>query len=231
LARELRLLVAPVRRPVRGPRRLAVTPGLLDVSSTGPLRVVDWSTLWAGPWAAGRLAADGAEVDRIEHPARRDGYRLGSRAYRRFNLAKRLHLLDLATAEGHRSASWLMESADVVISGHTPRVLPGFGFDDDWLTACGPRLLVELVAYEPPCQDQPGLGEHGAAMAGLLWRPGRPYPALPWADPLLGAQALLAVGAWCAGGRPRGARVRLTLEGAARLAARPGSRKIWGGNR
>lgn len=219
-ARELRLLVAPVRRPARSLTSPAITPGCLKTNAWGPIRVVDWSTLWAGPWAAGRLAAEGAEVDRIEHPTRRDGYPAGSPAYRRFNQGKQLHLIDLATSGGRNRATKLLESADVVISGHTPRVLANFGFDDDWLATQGPRLLVELVAYEPPLQDHPGLGEHGAAMAGLLWRRGRPSPALPWADPLLGAQSLLAIQAWIAAGRPSGARVRLTLEGAASLAVR-----------
>jgi hypothetical protein len=219
-ASELRLLVAPVRRFPRPASPLSLSPGYGALDAQSAISVVDWSSLWAGPWAAGRLAAEGANVDRIEHPVRRDGYSPRSAAYRRFNHGKRLHLLDLGTAEGHARATRLLEEADVVISGHTPRVLPSFGFNADWLAARGPRLLVELVAYEPPRHDHPGLGEQGSAVAGLLWRRGRPYPPIPWADPLLGAQTLLAVQAWKTAGRPRGARVRLSLEGAASLAAR-----------
>jgi hypothetical protein len=98
----------------------------------------------------------------------------------------------------------------------TPRALRSLGFDDEWRSDHAPRLLhIELVAFEEPWADAPGLGEHASAEAGLLWGGGTPYP---WADPLLGALALLLARVWLACDCARGGRVRLSLERAASLA-------------
>jgi CoA-transferase family III len=236
-AREARLLVGAVRRPALGAGALgsrrttrALSAGTLEHS---PLaggrrlgrrpRVVDWTVLWAGPWAAQEVRRSGADVERIEHPRRRDGLLAwpdGQAWWRRLNGGKRLSLLD-GRRDGDRARlERSLADADVLLTSMTPRALRTLGFGDDWRAEHAPHLLhVELVAFEPPWGDAPGLGEHAAAEAGLLWngddRPCAPYP---WADPLLGALALLTARAWLASGHARGGRVRLSLERAASLA-------------
>lgn len=222
LARELRLLAAPVcerggsgwqvRRTGRQGTRSA---------RPGPLRVLDWSSLWAGPWACMDLAAAGAEVVRIEHPGRRDGYLAADPAFwTALNAGKALVLADAATPSGRRQISEALRWADIVVSGHSLRVLPQLGFDEVWFQRRAPEAsLVELVAFAPPHETLPGLGEQAAAMAGLLWRGRqRPHSPRPWADPLAAALCSLLITAWEVGGRPGGARLRVSLEGSAGLA-------------
>jgi crotonobetainyl-CoA:carnitine CoA-transferase CaiB-like acyl-CoA transferase len=183
--------------------------------------VVDWTPLIAGPSACAALAEAGAEVVRIEHPGRPDGLRSGDPAlWDRLNGAKRLLLADAATPAGRRAVAEALRWADLVVSGNSLRVLPQLGFTDDWFRERAPRAaLFELVAYLPPDEDQPGLGEHAAAVAGLLWSRGaRPRPPRPWADPLAGALCALLATAWEYARRPAGARLRVSLEGAAGLA-------------
>ncbi len=229
-AADCRLLVAPVRERPRKEARGAVgshrrlKPRLALVpSDRRPLGVVDWTSLWAGPWATGRLADDGARTVRIEAPSRRDGL-LGSvagrRLWERWNGEKDLLLADARSAAGREAIARAIASSDVLVSAHTPRVLPQLGFDAARLARFAPRLLhVALVAYEPPYEYAPGLGEHGAAVSGLLWG-GTDQSAValaPLADPLLGALVLTVVRAWVVGGRPPGITVRLSLEAAAAL--------------
>ncbi|HEY7200214.1 MAG TPA: CoA transferase, partial [Candidatus Dormibacteraeota bacterium] len=170
------------------------------------------------------LAAGGAEVVRIEHPDRPDGLRRGDPAlWRRLNGAKRLLVADAATEAGRREVAEALRWADLVVSGHSPRVLPQLGFTPAWFRDRAPRAaLLELVAYLPPHEGLPGLGEHAAAVAGLLWAGARrPRPPWPWADPLAGALCAALALAWDAVGGPSGARLRVSLEGAARLALAP----------
>ena len=226
-ARVAQLLVAPIRPP----RRRAASPWWTDATADGgsaapsgdSARVVDWTVLWAGPWATEELRRGGAEVLRVEHPRRRDGLlrsEPGAAWWEQLNGRKTLELLDAREPEERRRLEESLARADVLVTSMTPRALASLGFTDEWREAHAPGLLhVELVAFEDPWADLPGLGELPAAEAGLLWRagetPARPYS---WPDPLLGASALLLTRAWLASSRRRGGRVRISLERAAALA-------------
>lgn len=218
-AREARLLVAPVRARRRVSSRLAEL-GQADSWSSRSRTVVDWTNLWAGPWATGQLAGD-RDVIRVELPGRRDGLlatRRGRIRWRRWNGSKRLVLLDARRTPDRDRLGELIGSADVLVFGQSGRVLPQLGFDDSWFARHAPHVFrLSLTAYDDPYSDLPGLGEHAAALSGLLWRGpiSRPAPPYPWADPLLGAWALLVLRARDAGGRPAGGHIRLSLEGAA----------------
>jgi hypothetical protein len=224
-ARVARLLVAAVRPPRPA---ASAAPPVFDGRRprAGRLRVVDWTVLWAGPWAAGELARSGAEVLRVEHPRRRDGllnHPAGRDWWEEMNGGKELALLDARDQADRARLREAVAGADVLLTSMTPRALASLGFDDAWRREHAPGLLhVELVAFDEPAQDLPGLGEHAAAEAGLLWH-GADVPAAPysWPDPLLGAAALLLVRSWRADRARRGGRVRLSLERAASLAFTP----------
>ena len=225
-ARQARLLVASVERPPAAPAPIALGTGSLGGAVGEPRRrsrVIDWSVLWAGPWAAGQLRRSGSLVQRIEHPRRRDGLLAsddGRRWWGALNHGKRTRLLDARHPRDRRRLENAIRDADVLITSMTPRALSSLGFDDGWRSDHAPHLLhIELVAFEEPWADAPGLGEHAAAQAGLLWQDGAPpAPLHPWADPLLGASALTLSRIWLAGAPRRGGRVRLSLERAASLA-------------
>ena len=225
-ARQARLLVASVERPPPAPVRVALGTGSLGGAAREARRrsrVIDWSVLWAGPWAAGQLRRSGSLVQRIEHPRRRDGllaFDDGRRWWRALNHGKRTRLLDARLPRDRRRLERAIGDADVLITSMTPRALSSLGFDDGWRSDYAAHVLhIELVAFEEPWADAPGLGEHAAAQAGLLWQDGAPpAPLHPWADPLLGASALALSRIWLASAPRRGGRVRLSLERAASLA-------------
>jgi hypothetical protein len=232
-AAEARLLVTPVRvapRVCRPRMRVLQRHGGMSRTS-GPARIVDWTNLWAGPWATGALARDGADVVRIEAPSRRDGYHGGER-WDRWNGAKRLLVADARDTRSREAIGAEISRADVLVSGHTPRVLPQLGFDDAWFRREAPGVFrLSLVAFEEPFTDAPGLGEHAAALSGLLTRRegASPAPPYPWADPLLGAWALLVLRAHAWAGHPAGGHIRLSLESAAARAAIAPGRAPGGG--
>src|SRR5262249_21707049 len=157
----------------------------------------------------------GAEVTRIEAPERRDGLTrtaAGRGAWARFNAAKRLVMADARRPDGRPTIGEAIATADVLVTRPTPPLLPQPRFDAALFANHAPRLLrLELVAYEPPYAHLPGLGEQAAALAGLL---GEATAPRPWADPLLGAWALLVIQAWRSGAAGP-AVVRLSLEAAA----------------
>ena len=227
--RLARLLIAPVRPPRRTTLGLSPWSGIPAGATTASRRpgwrprIVDWSVLWAGPWATGRLRRSGSLVCRVEHPRRPDGllgWPEGRRWWRTLNERKRLVSLDARRGCDRDRLAREIAGADILVTSMTPRALRGLGFDDAWRREHAPELLhVELVAFEEPWSDAPGLGEHAAAQAGLLWREGSsPAAPLPWADPLLGALALTVVQAWLASPAQPSGRVRLSLEAAASLA-------------
>jgi crotonobetainyl-CoA:carnitine CoA-transferase CaiB-like acyl-CoA transferase len=223
-ARMARLLVGSVE-PAAASSGLELGSGAL----TGPRRaarhrprVVDWTVLWAGPWAAQHLRRSGTLVERIEHPRRRDGllsWPEGRRWWRRLNSRKRVTWLDARVERDRARLGAAIGDAEILLTSMTPRARASLGFDDCWRCEHAPGLLhLELVAFEEPWSDAPGLGEHAAAMAGLLWRAdGPPATPYPWADPLLGASALALGRIWLSSERRPGGRVRLTLERAAAL--------------
>jgi hypothetical protein len=226
-AREARLLVAPVQAASRsgwlGPRLARLGRGA-GYDSSRRLRVIDWAPLWAGPWAAGKLAARGADVVRIESPHLRDGFsrtKAGRERWLRWNGQKRLLLADATTIAGFEAIAVEIERADLLISGYSARVLPQLGFDHRWFVLHAPRLFhISLCAYAPPWSHLPGLGDQAAAVAGLLWRgpTRRPAPPYPWADPILAAWTFLVSQAWVVGEGPAGS-LSVSLETAARRAA------------
>ena len=225
-ARLARLLVGSVEPPPSRPVPFALGHGTVGGDPGWRRRrprVVDWSVLWAGPWAARQLACSGALVQRVEHPRRRDGllgWDEGRRWWRRLNGHKRLTLLDARVPRDRARLEDAIGDADILVTSMTPRALHALGFDDHWRAERAPgQLHIELVAFDAPWADAPGLGEHAAAEAGLLWRDGeRPAPPYPWADPLLGASALALSQVWLASRSRPGGRVRLTLRQAAGLA-------------
>src|SRR5581483_12423784 len=210
--RLARMLIAPVRPPRDQAPELALAGAMIGGGPEHRRRpkIVDWSVLWAGPWATGQLRRSGPLVCRVEHPRRPDGllgWPSGRRAWRQLNQCKRLVALDARNPRDRQRLAGEIAAADILVTSMTPRALAGLGFGDAWRRECRPGLLhVELIAFEDPWSDAPGLGEHAAAQAGLLWREGRaPARPYPWADPLLGVAALAVCEAWLASSaRPGG---------------------------
>ncbi|MDO5626497.1 MAG: CaiB/BaiF CoA-transferase family protein [Pseudomonadota bacterium] len=152
------------------------------------LRVLDLSRVLAGPLAAQVLGDLGAEVIKVEHPARGDdtrdwGVRTGETNSAYFNSMNRNKLsitLDLQQPEGQRLARELALQSDVLIQnfkfGGTARM--GLGYDT--LAAANPGLVYcSITGYDPtgPEAARPGYdlvvqGETG--LMGLNGEEGQP---------------------------------------------------------
>ena len=103
------------------------------------IRVVEITTAWVGPGCCGILASMGAEVIKLENPARPDFWRRvspfaeakqgvnRSGAFALLNRGKKDCLLDLKTAEGVDIAKRLVKISDLVISNFSPRVMSDLG--------------------------------------------------------------------------------------------------------
>ncbi|HEX4852587.1 CoA transferase, partial [Arenimonas sp.] len=79
-------------------------------------RVLDLSSLWAGPLCGQLLRRLGADVVKLESPQRPDGARQGPPAfYDRLNHGKRSVALDPRTPAGHARWQALFAAADIVI--------------------------------------------------------------------------------------------------------------------
>ncbi len=112
------------------------------------IRVIDFSTLVAGPWC-GRLLADcGAEVIKIEAAGEGDVLRHStpvpggiSRTFAHFNCGKQCIALDLKAPAGVEIARRLIATADVLIENFRPGVMARLGLGADALRAQNPRLV------------------------------------------------------------------------------------------
>jgi crotonobetainyl-CoA:carnitine CoA-transferase CaiB-like acyl-CoA transferase len=154
------------------------------------VRVVDLTAWWAGPSAAGTLAALGADVIHVESISRPDGMRMSggmfigrpqwwelSAFFLQANTNKRGLTLDLAKPEGRSLVLRLIETADVVIENFTPRVLESFDLGWDVIHATNPRaILVRMPAFglDGPWRDRPGFAQTMEQVTGLAWLTGYP---------------------------------------------------------
>jgi len=169
-----------------------------------PPRVVDLSSLWAGPLCARLLADRGAQVVKVESVARPDGARRGPAAfYDRLHAGTASVALDLATATGRAALADLVAGADVVIEASRPRALAQLGVDALAALRAGPRVWVSITGHGRGV-DRVAFGDDAAAAGGLVADDGRGpcFVADAVADPLTGVAAAAAVvAALAAGGR------------------------------
>lgn len=173
------------------------------------LRVLDLSTLWAGPLCGRLLAIGGADVVKVEHPGRVDGARRGAATFfDALNGDKQALALDPTQPSGRALLTRLVERADVVIESARPRALAQLGIDAAGLVAAHPGLTwVSITGYgrRPPADAWVAFGDDAAVAAGLVDDDdaGRPrFCGDAIADPLTGMHAAVAAlaGAHVGGG-------------------------------
>jgi crotonobetainyl-CoA:carnitine CoA-transferase CaiB-like acyl-CoA transferase len=136
--------------------------------SAGPLRgvrVIDLSTIVAGPMATQIMADQGADVIKVEAPPRGDGTRhLGpcrngyGAAFHIYNRGKRSIVLDLKTADGMAALRRLITRADVLLHNYRPKVTARLGIDYASLASEHPDLIYVAISgfgEEGPLADRP----------------------------------------------------------------------------
>jgi len=166
----------------------------VNVPLSGPLsgvRVLDISTLFAGPLAATFLGDFGADVVKIEHPTKPDAARGHGPAKNGVNLwwktlgrNKRTVTLDLGQREGAEILLRLVAETDVLIENFRPGTLERWGLGPDRLLTANPKLVIARVTafgQFGPYSHRPGFGSLAEAMSGFAALTGEPDapPTLP----------------------------------------------------
>lgn len=162
--------------------------------SAAPLagvRVLDISTLFAGPLAATFLGDFGADVIKVEHPTKPDAARGHGPAKSGVNLwwktlgrNKRTVTINLGSPDGAALLLRLVADADVVIENFRPGTLERWGLGPEQLHEANPRLVIARVTafgQTGPYSSRPGFGSLAEAMSGFAALTGEPDgpPTLP----------------------------------------------------
>ena len=135
------------------------------------VRVVDLSSLWAGPLCGHLLQRMGADVIKVESTARPDGARAGPPAF--FDLlngGKASVALDFASRRGREQLRALISGADIVIEASRPRALRQLGIDAEEFVAANPGLTwLSITAHgrDPARENWIGYGDDAGVAAGL----------------------------------------------------------------
>lgn len=156
-------------------------------------RVVDLSSLWAGPLCANVLGLAGAHVVKVESTARPDGARRGPAAF--YDLLHAGHdsvAVDFRTDDGCSSLRRLLAGADVIIEASRPRALVQMGLAHRHLRDAGwDGVWLSITAYgaEGEAAMRIGYGDDAAAASGLVVEQGGELPVFcadAIADPATG---------------------------------------------
>jgi crotonobetainyl-CoA:carnitine CoA-transferase CaiB-like acyl-CoA transferase len=144
--------------------------------------VLDLSRVRAGPTCARQLADWGANVIKIEAPARLEqGDPIGGPRhagdFQNLHRNKRSITLDLKNPHGRDALLRLVKTADVVIENFRPDVKTRLGIDYENLRAINPRIIyASISAYGQtgPYRERPGFDQIAQGMGGLMSITGLP---------------------------------------------------------
>ena len=156
------------------------------------LRVIDVSTVVAGPNCARYLADFGADVIKVERPDGGDSARAmgfphpdgDSLFFKLLNRGKRNIALDLKDPQDRATMKHLCASADVLVENFRPGTLERLGLAPDELMAANARLVITRVTgfgQDGPYAHRAGFATLAEAMSGFAALNGEPDgpPLLP----------------------------------------------------
>lgn len=177
---------------------LPQAPGALE-----GLRVLDLSTVVAGPVIARNLGDHGAEVLKVEHPvhgdaARQMGWQVQGHSlwWKALSRNKRPITLDLSTERGAELCLRLARASDVLVESFRPGTLERWGLGPEELHETNPDLIIVRVSgfgQSGPYAGRPGFGTLAEALSGWAGAQGE-----EGGPPQLPSSALAdeAAGAW-----------------------------------
>ncbi|QGG40918.1 CoA transferase [Aeromicrobium yanjiei] len=172
------------------------------------VRVLDVSTILAGPLCCQILGDFGADVVKIEHPVHGDNMRGHGASkdgvplwWKEISRNKRAVALDLKAPGGAEVFRRLAAEVDIVVENFRPGTLERWGLGPDVLLADNPGLvLARLTGFGQtgPYAGRPGFGTLAEAMSGFADATGEAdgpptLPAFGLADSICGIAASSAV--------------------------------------
>ena len=165
------------------------------------LKVIDLTSMWAGPLCTELLARGGASVIKIEPSSRPDGLRYGdgddgsgnAPMFVELNRSKEFADIDLRYCSEGGEFHQLVRSADLVVTSLSPRANENLGITCEKLTSINPDIAVLSItafASHSPESDWVAYGTGVHAASGLGWHLGEPLtPAFSYLDPIAGLEA------------------------------------------
>jgi crotonobetainyl-CoA:carnitine CoA-transferase CaiB-like acyl-CoA transferase len=176
-----------------GAPKQAVTPPHLPLEG---VRVLDLTQIWAGPRAVKVLTDYGADVIKVESPARTDG----TRGYARFRALtngdpgserafyqgtqfEQLHrgqrslVVDLRSESGKQAFDELIAASDIIVANFSYGVLARLGLDWAQLATLNPRaILLSMTAFgdSGPERDYVAYGVTQEELSGIYSLTGYP---------------------------------------------------------
>ncbi len=172
----------------------------MNSNSSGPLRgvrILDISTVVAGPWACTLLADLGADVLKIEIPGVGDSLRALPPHkndvplwWKVANRNKRGITLDLRAQEGREILGQMLPDFDVLVENFRPGTLDKWSITREWIHSINPAMdILRMTGYGQtgPYSHRPGFARVFEAMSGftnLCGESGRPplHLGFPVAD-------------------------------------------------
>jgi crotonobetainyl-CoA:carnitine CoA-transferase CaiB-like acyl-CoA transferase len=186
-------------------------PGRPNQARSSPLadlRVIDMSTVLAGPNCARYLADFGADVIKVERPGGdslrnmawrdpRDGEGLW---WKLVNRNKRTLVLDIKDADDVATLLSLLDEADVLVENSRPGTLERLGLGPEVLLARNPKLVMTRISgfgQDGPYASRAGFATIAEAMSGLVALSGSPDgqplpPPIALTDEVTGLAAAFA---------------------------------------
>lgn len=161
------------------------------------VRVLDLCIVLAGPTCGRTLAEYGADVIKIDDPARP----YDPAGSLDVNRGKRSILLDLKTDAGRAVFLKLLDTADVVVENYRKGSLAKLGLDYESLRQRKPELIyasLNAYGYGGPWSERPGWEQLAQATSGIQVRRGgredapllMPYPVNDYGTGMMGAFAV-----------------------------------------
>lgn len=176
---------------------------MADAPLTG-IRVLDVSTILAGPLCCQILGDFGADVIKIEHPVTGDSMRGHGESkngvplwWKEISRNKRTVGLSLSAPEGAELFLRLAKTADVIVENFRPGTLERWGVGPEKLHEINPGLVIVRITgfgQTGPYASRAGFGTLAEAMSGFAHLTGQPdgpptLPAFGLADSICGIAA------------------------------------------
>lgn len=179
-------------RPTGSPGRESVVAQTTETTrATRPLdgvKVIDFSWVWAGPFATLQLAYLGADVIKVESSSRSGlGRRLPIHPpgvpvtlntcgyFNQWDQGKRSIDIDLSDPDNLERVRDLIRDADVVVDNFATGVMDRIGLSDDELRSLNPNLIIASVTgfgHDGPLKNYMGYGPTTAPLSGITSQTG-----------------------------------------------------------